>query len=156
MAGSEAEGYRHPFRGRYLAKHAGRASENGTTIYTVGVGAADGQTIPVRDRFGRQDVLRDEKGEVVKTRLDAEMLEKIAVSTGGLYVPLGQGAEGLDAIYQECLALVPKSELVQKLEKVPPLDPSSRSPEVMTCSTSVAGMFGLPPMNEKFKVSPIS
>ena len=98
---------------------AKEASVNGTTIYTVGVGAADGQTIPVRDRFGRLDVLRDEQGEVVKTRLDADTLEKIASDTGGLYVPLGRGAEGLDAIYQERLALVPKSELAQKREKVP-------------------------------------
>ncbi|GAA5481080.1 VWA domain-containing protein [Haloferula sargassicola] len=98
---------------------AKKAAESGTTIYTVGVGAADGQTIPVRDRFGNTELLRDEAGEVVRTKLDAKTLEEIASATGGLYVPLGRGAEGLDAIYQQRLALVPKSELAQKLEKVP-------------------------------------
>ena len=95
------------------------AAKNGTTIHTVGVGAADGQTIPVRDRFGRQQPLRDADGEVVKTKLDAATLEKIAAATDGLYVPLGRGAEGLDAIYQKRLAVAPKSELAQQLEKVP-------------------------------------
>ena len=100
-------------------KAAKDAAEQGTTIYTVGVGAADGQLIPVRDSFGRQDFLRDENGQQVRTKLDSATLEKIAEETGGLYVPLGRGAEGLDAIYQKRLALAPKSELAQKLEKVP-------------------------------------
>uniref|UniRef100_UPI00186653D6 VWA domain-containing protein n=1 Tax=Luteolibacter marinus TaxID=2776705 RepID=UPI00186653D6 len=100
-------------------KAAEEAAKEGTTIYTVGVGAADGQMIPVRDRYGRQEFLKDENGEVVRTKLDAGTLEKIAAATGGLYVPLGRGAEGLDAIYQQRLALVPKSELAQQLEKVP-------------------------------------
>ena len=73
----------------------------------------------MRDRFGRQSYLKDENGEEVRTKLDSATLEKIAATTGGLYVPLGRGAEGLDAIYQQRLALVPKSELAQKLEKVP-------------------------------------
>ncbi|MGB6222889.1 VWA domain-containing protein [Haloferula sp.] len=100
-------------------KAAEKSAEQGTTIYTVGVGAADGQLIPIKDRYGRQSYLTDENGEEVRTKLDSETLEKIAESTGGLYVPLGRGAEGLDAIYQQRLALVPKSELAQKLEKIP-------------------------------------
>lgn len=95
------------------------AAEKGTTIYSAGVGSEDGQTIPLRDRFGRVTPLRDEAGEVVTTRLDATTLRKIAAETGGLYVPLGRGAEGLDSIYQERLAVAPKSELAQQLEKVP-------------------------------------
>ena len=98
---------------------AKNAAEQGTTIYTVGVGAADGQLIPVRDSYGRMEFLRDENGEQVRTKLDSATLQKIAEETGGLYVPLGRGAEGLDAIYQKRLSLAPKSELAQQLEKVP-------------------------------------
>lgn len=98
---------------------AEQAKKNGTTIHTVGVGAADGQLIPVKDRFGRQAFLTDESGEKVRTKLDEATLGKIADLTGGLYVPLGRGAEGLDSIYRQRLALAPKSELAQKLEKVP-------------------------------------
>ena len=100
-------------------KAAEESAELGTTIYTVGVGAADGQLIPIRDRYGRQSYLTDETGKEVRTKLDSATLEKIADTTGGLYVPLGRGAEGLDAIYQQRLALVPKSELAQKLEQIP-------------------------------------
>ena len=98
---------------------AEQAAADGTTIYTVGVGAVDGQMIPIRDRYGRQQFLKDESGEVVRTKLDVATLEKIAASTGGLYVPLGRGAEGLEAIYEKRLSMAPKSELAQKLEKIP-------------------------------------
>ena len=106
------------WQGEALAA-AEEAKRNGTTIYTVGVGAADGQAIPVRDQYGRKTYLRDNNGKRVQTQLDEQALRKIAEITGGLYVPLGRGAEGLDAIYQKRLALAPKSELAQKLEKVP-------------------------------------
>lgn len=98
---------------------AEKSADLGTTIYTVGVGAADGQLIPMRDRYGRESFLKDETGKEVRTKLDSATLEKIAGQTGGLYVPLGRGAEGLDAIYKQRLALVPKTDLAQKMEEVP-------------------------------------
>ena len=100
-------------------KAAEESGKLGTKIYTVGVGAKDGQRIPVRDAYGRQSYLRDDSGQEVRTKLDSETLQKIAEKTGGLYVPLGRKAEGLEAIYQKRLALAPKSEVAQKLEKVP-------------------------------------
>lgn len=39
--------------------------------------------------------------------------------TKGLYVPLGRGAEGLNSIYQEKLRLMPKTDLNQRMEKIP-------------------------------------
>ena len=105
-------------QGEAVAAARGTA-KNGTTIYTVGVGAANGQPIPVTDRYGRQTNLTDENGQQVRTKLDEKTLKKIAELTGGLYVPLGRGAEGLDAIYRKRLAIAPKSEIAQKLEKVP-------------------------------------
>lgn len=95
------------------------AAKKGMAIHTVGVGSSAGATIPVRLRNGRVDVIRDQSGAVVKTALDEGTLKKIAEATEGLYVPLGRGAEGLDTIYQERLRLVPKSELNQRLERIP-------------------------------------
>jgi Ca-activated chloride channel family protein len=95
------------------------AAKKGMTIYTLGVGSAEGATIPIRDPNGRTDFVRDENGKVVKTRLDEAMLKKIAETTDGMYVPLGRGAEGLDTIYQERLRLVPKSEMEQRMERIP-------------------------------------
>ncbi|MCX6865145.1 MAG: VWA domain-containing protein, partial [Verrucomicrobia bacterium] len=95
------------------------AAKNGTAIFTVGVGSAGGATMPIHDRFGRTDYVRDAQGQVVRTVLDEATLKKIAEETHGLYVPLGRGAEGLNTIYQEKLRLVPQSELNQRLERIP-------------------------------------
>lgn len=95
------------------------AAEKGMAIYTVGVGSPEGATIPVRFRNGRTDYVRDETGQVVKTTLDETTLRQIAEATKALYAPLGRGAEGLDTIYQERLRLVPKSELNQRMERIP-------------------------------------
>lgn len=95
------------------------AAKKGMAIYTVGVGSPEGATMPLRLRNGRTDFVRDENGNVVKTTLDETTLKKIAAATGGLYVPLGRGAEGLNTIYQEKLRLVPKSEQDQRMERIP-------------------------------------
>ena len=95
------------------------AAKNGMAIYPVGVGNPEGTTIPLHFPNGRIDVLRDSDGQVVKTKLDEATLRKIADDTGGLYVALGRGAEGLDRIYQEKLRLVPQSELNQRMERIP-------------------------------------
>jgi Ca-activated chloride channel homolog len=98
---------------------AKKAAENGMAIYTIGVGSPEGATIPIRHRNGRTDYVRDRSGEVVRTTLDEGTLRKIAEATNALYVPLGRGAEGLNTIYQEKLRLVPKSEMDQRMERIP-------------------------------------
>ncbi len=95
------------------------AAKKGMAIYTVGVGSAEGATIPIQLANGRKDFVRDEAGQVVKTKLDESTLKKIAEVTGALYAPLGRGAEGLEKIYTEKLRLVPKSELNQRMERIP-------------------------------------
>ena len=85
----------------------------------MGVGSPEGATIPLVLGNGRKDFVRDESGKVVKTTLDEATLEKIAEVTNGLYVRLGRGAEGLNTIYQEKLRMVPKSELNQRMERIP-------------------------------------
>ena len=98
---------------------AKKAHDQGMVIYTVGVGDPAGATIPVQYQNGRRDVMRDAKGEVVRTRLDETTLKKIAEISQGLYVPLGRGAEGLNTIYQEKLRLMPKTDMNQRMEKIP-------------------------------------
>ncbi|MES2477244.1 MAG: VWA domain-containing protein [Verrucomicrobiota bacterium] len=98
---------------------AKEAAKKGMSIYTVGVGSPDGATIPVIGPYGQKDVVRDENGQVVRTTLDEGTLKEIAEVTGGLYVALGRGAEGLNTIYQEKLRLVPQSEMDQRMERIP-------------------------------------
>jgi Ca-activated chloride channel family protein len=98
---------------------AKEASDQGMVIYTVGVGDPAGATIPIQYQNGRRDFMRDAKGEVVRTRLDETTLKKIAEVSRGLYVPLGRGAEGLNTIYQEKLRLMPKTDMNQRMERIP-------------------------------------
>ncbi len=95
------------------------AAAKGMTIYTVGVGTLAGELIPLNKPNGGVAFLKDETGQMVKSRLDDKMLGQIAQVTGGLYKPLGRQAEGLEAIYQQKLSLVPKQELTERMRKVP-------------------------------------
>src|SRR3569623_1600168 len=60
------------------------------------MGSPDGSLIPDPDPDRRGDYLRDERGNVIKTHLEAALLQEVAVITGGRYMelssqPLTQG-----------------------------------------------------------------
>jgi Ca-activated chloride channel family protein len=98
-------------------KAAQTAADNGTTIHTVGVGTRGGELVPLK-RNGKVGFVKDETGKFITSRLDETALIQIAEITGGLYVPLGVNAEGLQTIYEEKLSLIPKEELAEKRHKV--------------------------------------
>jgi len=98
---------------------ATEAKKRGLTIYTVGVGTPSGELIPLMSGGKNGAFVKDEKGQPVKSRLDETMLQKIAETSGGRYEPLGQQAEGLEAIYREKLSLVPKQDLAERMQRVP-------------------------------------
>jgi len=93
------------------------AKAEGITIYCVGIGTAEGELIPIRDNKGKMAFLKDEEGNVVRTRLDEEVLEKIALSTGGMYVRATSLEFGLDLIYEEKLSKMEKEEFKSRMEK---------------------------------------
>lgn len=95
---------------------AAEAHKRGMIIHTVGVGTEGGELIPDHQAGG---FVKDQDGSYVKSRLDEDILDKIAESAGGMYVPLGSQGQGLETIYQEKLALVPKTELSERRKKVP-------------------------------------
>ncbi|TKB24285.1 VWA domain-containing protein [Desulfopila sp. IMCC35006] len=108
--------------GENLEGDAIKAAENGAkaglTIYTVGVGTSQGELIPVAAENGKGFV-KDQNGNFVTSRLDEKTLAALAEKTGGLYVPLGTAGEGLETIYKQKLALIPKEELAERRQKVP-------------------------------------
>jgi len=79
---------------------ASEASEKGIIIHTIGIGSAEGVPIPVMVN-GRKDYLKDNEGNTVITRLDEEILKKIAVSAGGNYVRASNTNIGLEEIFGE-------------------------------------------------------
>ena len=96
-------------------KAAEKAAKSGTIIYTLGVGGAKGEYIPVRDATGAVSLLRDESGRLVQSRLNEEILTKIAKTAGGFYAPLT--ANGMDAIYNDGLKKIPSEELSSKMKQ---------------------------------------
>ncbi len=88
---------------------AKRARQDGVKIYTVGIGNPDGEPIPVLDRNGKQVGFRkDERGEVIISRLDAETLQKISLATGGKFYNATAGEMELDLIFEEISSLEKK------------------------------------------------
>jgi Ca-activated chloride channel family protein len=71
---------------------------NGVVIFTIGVGTPAGKEIQTVNAAGQADLIRDAKGEIVRSRLDETTLREIAQATGGSYYPLGALGEGLAKI----------------------------------------------------------
>lgn len=68
-------------------------------VYTVGVGTADGTTIPLYEE-GSGDLIgykRDNQGQVVTTSLQSQILRDIARKGDGEYYSIERGNDGIDA-----------------------------------------------------------
>jgi len=70
-------------------------AKQGIVVFTVGVGTAAGAEIQVLNEQGKPQLVRDSRGEVVRSRLDEATLRGIARATHGAYYPLGPLGEGL-------------------------------------------------------------
>ncbi len=72
------------------------AAKDGIKIYTIGIGTPEGAPIKIGNDF-----LKDDKGEMVVTKLDEATLEQIALTTGGSYIRATNRSIGLDEIIKK-------------------------------------------------------
>ncbi len=72
---------------------AERAKEAGIRIYTIGIGTPEGAPIQIGGEF-----IKDEKGDMVVSKLDEALLSQLAETTGGTYVRASKQSIGLDEI----------------------------------------------------------
>jgi len=72
------------------------AADAGISVYTIGVGSAQGQPIPVDG-----ELMKDKQGNIVVTRLDEKILEEVAAAGNGAYVHAGNEEFGLNPIIDE-------------------------------------------------------
>lgn len=86
---------------------AAAAAKAGLRIFTVGVGSARGEVIQLRDAEGNTTYLKDAAGNVVKSALNEPMLQQIAETTRGFYLPL-QGPRPMATLYERGLAPLPR------------------------------------------------
>ncbi len=77
------------------------ANESGITVHTIGMGLSKGAPIPMYNKYGRKDYRTDSKGDVVISKLDENMLKKIAASGGGKYIRANNTKTGLNALFDE-------------------------------------------------------
>ena len=61
------------------------AKESGITIISIGVGSTNGAPIPIKENNIVKSYKKDEKGEVVITKLNKNILNDMATQTGGIY-----------------------------------------------------------------------
>jgi len=76
-------------------KKAAELAEKGVVVFTVGVGTPMGAEIQVLNEQGQPTLLRDDQGNVVRSRLDEATLRAVAAATRGEYHLLGLLGEGL-------------------------------------------------------------
>ena len=73
----------------------------GIRIVAIGFGSETGSEVMLTDpETGARSVLLDSDGNVVKTRLDGDLLREIALAAEGVYVPAGTSAVDLDSIVE--------------------------------------------------------
>jgi Ca-activated chloride channel family protein len=84
---------------------AERAAERGIHIFTIGIGSPQGAPIKIDGEF-----IKDEKGEMVVSRLNEELLQQIAEKGKGGYIRASNAEFGLSEIVEE-IEKMEKSEL---------------------------------------------
>ncbi len=103
--------------GSALTAARSAAQQDGLKIYTVGVGTAAGDLIPIPPAEGGGFV-KDDTGAFVKSRLDEPALKAIAAATGGIYAPLGAQGEGVEAIFKSVFGSTAKHDLAFRQRKI--------------------------------------
>ncbi|MCF7709100.1 MAG: VWA domain-containing protein, partial [Verrucomicrobia bacterium] len=71
------------------------AANKGARIFTVGVGTPNGELIIMNNRNGTPEFLKDANGNVVKSKLNRDILERIANIADGFYL----SAESPNSMY---------------------------------------------------------
>ena len=99
---------------------AREAKAAGVRVVTIGFGAEQGSELFVRDReTGSRRALLDGNGAQVRSRLDGELLRRIALATEGAYVPAGISALDLDAIVREHVEPLARAGAAAPTRRVP-------------------------------------
>ena len=84
---------------------AERAAERGIRIFAIGIGSPQGAPIKIGGEF-----IKDENGEMVVSRLNEELLQKITEKGNGAYIRASNAEFGLSEIVSE-IEKMEKSEL---------------------------------------------
>ena len=96
---------------------ARKAKDKGIRVYCVGIGTPEGELIQITNDRGEKEFLKDNSGNFVKSRLNENLLQQIALTTGGVYARSSGAEFGLDFIYENELSRLEKHDIEQKMKK---------------------------------------
>ena len=99
-------------------KLAEEAKKQGIIVYCIGIGTKEGELIFAEGENGVKEFLKDNQGNAVKSRLNEETLQSIALATGGTYVRATNSEFGLNFLYKEKLSKFQKREFQARLSKL--------------------------------------
>ncbi len=88
---------------------ATEAAKQGIVVYTLGMGSPEGGPIP-DNNIGVQSFKKDKSGNYIVTKLDEQMLQKIAEAGKGAYIRANNSQVGLNNLFDE-INKMEKSEL---------------------------------------------
>ncbi|MEM7015486.1 MAG: VWA domain-containing protein, partial [Verrucomicrobiota bacterium] len=77
-----------------------RAAQSDLTVISVGVGTEAGTIIPDPDSEQEGVFIRDEEGEIVRSRLNPDALRKLSELTDGIYLNMGSSSSVSDIVGQ--------------------------------------------------------
>jgi len=100
-----------------VAPAAQEAKKEGIQIFSIGIGTSEGELIRLKDDKGNYEFLKDSQENFVKSRLNEQILQEIALITGGMYVRASGAQFGLEEIYDQRLSKMEKKEIKNKMEK---------------------------------------
>lgn len=89
------------------------ARENGLLVFTVGSGTVEGGFIPEFVN-GRTDFVRDERGEIVRSRLNPDALRELADLGDGAYFNLSNDTDQVLSALQQRVNAIEKQEYEQR------------------------------------------
>ena len=90
---------------------AKEAAKKGIRIYTIGMGLPDGAPIPEYNQYGHMvGYKKDKSGNTIVTRLNEDMLRRIADAGSGMYVRANNSNVGLEKIYDD-ISKLDKTEI---------------------------------------------
>jgi Ca-activated chloride channel family protein len=94
----------------HALESAKAAAKEGLRIFAIGVGTPEGELLQRTDSQGRMEYVKDPEGNVVKSRLNEDLLRQVAQETGAFYMRMS-GANTMNVLYERGLAPLPKGEL---------------------------------------------
>lgn len=90
--------------------------EKNVRVYTIGIGTLEGEMVPAAD--GQGAYFKDRQGQIVKTALKEDVLQKLALGTGGTYVRSAPGDTGLERVFNESINNLKRSEQETRTAKI--------------------------------------